>query len=234
VAIARTTYTAGTLTDQVGNATSGTLTSYSFDPAGGDFVVLALGGWRSSAATMSFTASVGGVAATPLGSMQYGGDNPIYNAFFQFLVVQGVTTGLKTIAGSWAASANSVPHIRMAALAYSGVASYGGLQSTGGTESGTTVSQTVNTATNDMIVQMFMHEPLSGGTMSGYNQTSLVDPYDCGTHAQGILGQAAAGGSTVTFTAVRGSAAHYLETAFNLIPSGSGPAPTKSNMFLVM
>jgi len=232
MAISRMASSAGVLTDVTSNATAGALTSFSFNPGTGSFVVLGVGGWRDSTATMTFTPTIGGVTPAAVGPVVYGTDAPLGNSFFQWWVLAGVSSGAKTIAANWASSANSQPKIRIAALAYSGVGSYSGLIQTGGSEIGTALSQTVPTALGNVVAQMFMQEPAFGGTLSGYNQTPIINPFDTGLHGQGILGEAVAGGSSVTFTAVRGGGANYLESAFNMVPTES--AALKSNMFLVI
>lgn len=218
-----------------GLASSGSLPSSSFDPGSGDCVIMALHGQRAAAVSMSFTPTLGGVSMTAQGSVIYGNGSTSFNTFFQWWVLTGVSSGSKTIGGGWSSSSGSSPTIRTSILSYSGVGSIAGPQTVTGTEAGTALSQVVTSAINDMIVQCFIHEPISSTPVSSYNQTQLLT-LDTDTHCQGVVGQALASSTSTTFTAVRSSGANYLETALVLTPGGGGPPPptNTSSMFLVM
>jgi hypothetical protein len=78
-----------------------------------------------------------------------------------------------------------------------------------GTEAGTTMTQPVNSAPNEMVVQMFA---TASGPITAYNQTSRF------TSANGFLIGDAPGAAAISFTAIRASGVDYAGLAVRLTP----------------
>lgn len=218
-----------------GSTTGGSLPSFSFDPGVGDFMVLSIAGYRSSSATLSFTPTINGVSPVAAGPVEWSNNTNTSNSSFQqFFVLTGQTSGAKTIAGNWSGNSGfASPKLKVAALSYSGVDSYGGFASTGGSASGTSMSQTLSSAAGRVIVQHFMVDVLStADDTTGYNQEQIF-AWETGANGNGVLGQAD-GAPSVTFSATRGvDGADWLTAAFELVPPDAGVGGA-SNMMMVM
>ena len=195
---------------------TGDLPTFSFDPGDGNFVIVAVAGYRTANILMTFAPTVDGAAMTAVGPVIYANNNYGSSGHFQWFVLSGVSAGSKTIAGTWSADGTGAPRFRVVALSYRDVASYQGLVQDGGSELGTALSQTFSSSTGRIIVQSFFHE--AAGQIGSYNQSPIINPVDCSTAFNGIIGQAA-GAATVTFTGLRNGGNSYLETGFELIPT---------------
>ena len=94
-------------------------------------------------------------------------------------------------------------------VSYAQVSAFGPVSSVFGTEAGTSLTQTVNSATNEMVVQMFA---TASGSITGYSQSPRY------ASANGLLIGDAPGAASVSFTATRAASVDYAGLAVRLTP----------------
>jgi hypothetical protein len=158
------------------------------------------------------TVTYGGTAMTSLGVVGLNNAvlsalNGIYHEFFGLLnPPTGVQTVSLTVARTGALSIN----IEGCSVSYAGVSEFVSVPPVAGTEAGTSLSQTVSSAVNEMVVQMFTTE---SGAITGYNQTLRFD----GGASGPVIGDAQ-GAASVSFTASRATGVDYAGLAVRLKP----------------
>jgi hypothetical protein len=202
------------------SATSGALPTFTITVADGACVVVPVFGYRTQSEEITLSVTCDGVAMTKVNPVPAMGNNVDVDAanasFLQYFILEDVIGGDNDIVVSWSAPAAVTPTISALANSWTGVDSWAGYSADGGTESGTTMSQTVVSATGRIVLQAFAHEPLSGGTtVSAYNQTKIAD-LSGGTFGQAVFGWAP-GAAVVNFTATRNSSVDYSKSAFQLV-----------------
>jgi hypothetical protein len=89
------------------------------------------------------------------------------------------------------------------------VSAFGPATSVAGNATGTSLSQTVSSAVNEMVVQMFS----ASGAIGSYNQTVRLND-----EANGFVIGDAPGATTVAFTATCAAGVDYAESALRLTP----------------
>lgn len=233
MAIAYEAIGAGVIDYDAGGTNSGTISHSHPGADGPDGIVVALvGGFRSLSQTVSHnTVTYGGNNMTAL--TQVWGNNVDPEAvsdsgWFQFFYLLDPPSGSQTVQYSYSmATAPLTLDLCANTISFTGVDSVGSLSSIGGTETGTALSMTYNSAAGRVVVQAFMQEWST--TINDYSQTQRF-AIDSGGSYNAMLGTAP-GGATVGFTATRTSGADYAGMAFDLIPSGAGGANTAGNFF---
>ncbi len=202
------------------DATSGVLPTLVLTGAYADGLcaVVAVMGYRNDSETITLAVTCGGIDMEPVGGPSMGNAvalNASNASFLQFFVLLGAPAGEQDVVVSWTATGTTDPHMSAVAATYTGVQSFTAQVSHGGTESGTALEQVVISAPGRLVIQAFVHEPLSGSAITGYNQTQRA-ALNGGSNAQAVVGDAL-GASTVTFAATRTSGADYSATAFQLV-----------------
>jgi hypothetical protein len=206
---------AGNTDSGVGNAT----TSWSHT-ASGDFRAVVVGlRWAHSAFVPNVTptraATYGGVPMESLGviglnNAQLTGTNGTYHEFFG---LPDPPAGAQTVSVSVDRTGATSLNIEGCSVSYTQVSALDSpASSVAGTEAGTSLSQMVTSAVNEMVVQMFT---AASGPINGYSQR----PRYTGT-ANGIgfvIGDAP-GAPSVLFTATRADGADYAGLAVRLAP----------------
>ncbi|MGE5696744.1 MAG: hypothetical protein ACM4D3_16385 [Candidatus Sericytochromatia bacterium] len=160
------------------------------------------------------TATYGGATMQSLGvfglnNVSLTAVNGVYHEFFRLLNPpagpQAVSIAVSRSGASINISGNSVSYVE--------VSVFGPVSSVAGSEAGTSLPpqpQTVSSATNETVVQMFN---TASGAITGYNQTLRVDD-----GANGFVIGDAPGAATVTFTANRAAGVDYAGLAVRLMP----------------
>lgn len=115
----------------------------------------------SSQSGNALTVKVGSTSMTQLGSFFSFGPT-VYMSLWELL---NPPTGAQTIAVSGAGAANAGNSV-----SYNNVSGFGTVATNSG--SGTTASQSITSATGQMVFQMFAYGGSAGQTFSAYNQTS--------------------------------------------------------------
>jgi hypothetical protein len=165
--------------------------------------------------TPARTATYGGTPMTSLGVI--GLNNAaltdvngtfIYHEFFGLLTPP---TGAQTVSLS-VNRAGAAVTVDGCSVSYVRVSAFGSVSSVYGTEPGTSLAQTVSSAINEVVVQMFN---TASGTISGYNQASRYN--DQANNVGFVVGDAP-GSSSVPFAASRADAADYAGLAVRLTP----------------
>lgn len=216
--------------------TGGNLPSFSFDPGAGSFVVVMIGGYRSSSATLTFNPTLAGVSMSPVGPVEWSNNTNTSNSCYQqWFIASSVSSGSKSVAGTWSGNGGfASPRTRVIAFSFSDVSTHTGFTSTGGSASGTGLSQTFSSSPGNVVVQCYMQDSLSStDQITDYNGWPIVYPFDAGANGQGAVGYLP-GAASVTFTASRLSGADWLTSAFQLVPVGEAPPENTSNMMMVM
>lgn len=200
------------------NTTSGTSLSItgSHTPLTADNVVLVPIYFSSSAtsvlSSINRTVNYGLQGMSSLGAVV---DPHNTQTWVEFFVLFG-PVGAQTITAN-ISSVNTLNFLVGSSRSYSGVGSVGTVTSTGAINANP--SQTVTSATNDMIVQVFT-AVASGITLSSYNKTQRYNSGTFNSTQVFLLGDAA-GASSVTFTATASTliSERYVGVAVNLLPS---------------
>jgi hypothetical protein len=171
--------------------------------------------WGTNPTNLAVSATFGGTSMTSAGTPVYMNNvTGATSARLDFFYILNPASGANTVAVF--VTANQAVEVNYATVSAAGVGSVGGYTSAFGTETGTTLSLPVTSATNRLIVQAFMHE--SNVAIGSYNQTKDQDLAFVWGNSQSIVGHAA-GAATVTFTATRASGVDYCEAAAQFIPA---------------
>lgn len=172
-------------------------------------------GLATPGATPTRTANYGGTAMTSLGVLGLNNaaltdfGNAVYQEFFGLL---DPPTGAQTISVTVNRPGIETVTIAGCSASYTGVTGFGAVTSVFGTEAGTSLAQTVNSAVNEMVVQMFS---TATGTVTGYNQTVR---FDGSANGIGFVIGDAPGAPSVSFTASRAGGVDYAGQAVRLAP----------------
>lgn len=212
-----TTYTS------VSSQTSGSYETYQINCSGDHRMgVVICSGYRSTNVDISLAVTWGGVSMSSF-PICYGNAGPgtlvgTTSSFAQFFYLADPATGSQDVVTTWSSASSSGSFVLTSmATSWTGVGGVGSHSYEFGTETGTSLSMTVSSATGRVIVQHFEHEPTSGGTrIADYNQTHIAHTRT-GAISQGLLGYAV-GDSSVTFTATRASGVDYVEQAIQFLP----------------
>lgn len=202
------------------SVSSGSMTGFAFDPALGADVIIAVHGYRTQGEQIILAPTYGGVAVEEVTPMVMGNAaavNATNASFIQFFRVPGASVDgtSKLVDVNWSAAASVTLTLSVFAMSWTGVDAIGSVFYAGGTETGTTLEQTVVSAPGRIIVQSFGHETISATAIGGYNQTTRT-AVPTNANASAIIGTAE-GASSVTFAATRTSGADYFEVAFELV-----------------
>jgi hypothetical protein len=129
----------------------------------------------------------------------------VYEEFFGF---RNPPTGAQTVSVTVDRTASNLS-FEACSVSYAQVSSFVPAPAVSGTESGTTMTQPVNSAMNEMVVQMFA---TASGSITAYNQTLRF------TSTNGLLIGDAPGAAAISFTATRASGVDYAGLAVRLTP----------------
>jgi hypothetical protein len=157
------------------------------------------------------TVTYGGTTMQSLGVVGLAGEatNAVAAVFVEFFGVRNPASGAQTISVTVARGASSVS-LEACSISYAQVSGFGPPTTpVSGTEAGTSMTQPVSSAANEMVVQMF---GTASGAITGYSQTPRF------TSANGLLVGDAPGAATISFTASRASGADYAGVAVRLTP----------------
>jgi hypothetical protein len=160
--------------------------------------------------TPTRTVTYGGVAMQSLGVRGLNDEavnafSGVYEEFFGF---RNPPTGAQTVSVTLDRTASNLS-FEACSVSYAQVSSFVPAPPVSGTEPGTTMTQPVNSAMNEMVVQMFA---TASGSITAYNQTPRF------TSANGLLIGDAPGATAVSFTATRASGVDYAGLAVRLTP----------------
>ena len=160
--------------------------------------------------TPTRTVTYDGVTMTSLGVR--GLDDEAINSFsgvYQELFgLRNPPTGAQTVSVTVDRTASNLS-FEACSVSYAQVSSFVPASPVSGTEAGTTMTQPVNSAPNEMVVQMFA---TASGSITAYNQTSRF------TSANGFLIGDAPGAAAISFTANRATGVDYAGLAVRLTP----------------
>lgn len=203
-----------------GSGTNSATTTWSHT-ASGDFSAIVVGLWWahtgffSPSGTPTRTATYGGTPMTSLGVV--GLNNAaltdingtfMYHEFFGLL---NPPTGAQSVSLSVDRAGASIT-IEGCSVSYIAVSAFGSVSPDSGTEAGTSLAQTVSSAVNEMVVQMFT---TASGAITNYNQTLRFDGV---TNGIGFVIGDAPGAASVPFTASRADGVDYAGLAVRLTP----------------
>jgi hypothetical protein len=157
------------------------------------------------------TATYGGTAMASLGVIGLNNTplNALTGSYQEFFGLLDPPAGAQTV--SVTVSRNGAISVAVAAssVSYLEVSAFGPAASVAGSEAGTSLSQTVNSAVNEMVVHMFS----ASGVIGSYNQMVRFND-----EANGFVIGDAPGAASVSFTATRASGVDYAGSALRLTP----------------
>jgi len=134
--------------------------------------------------------------------------NAFSGVYEEFFGLRNPPTGAQTVSVTVDRTASNLS-FEACSVSYAQVSSFVPAPPVSGTESGTTMAQPVNSAVNEMVVQMFA---TASGSITAYNQTPRY------TSANGLLIGDAPGAAAISFTATRASGVDYAGLAARLTP----------------
>lgn len=174
------------------------------------------GGFLPPSGTPTRTATFGGTPMTSLGAV---GLNNVpltsINGTFVFHELFGLLnppTGPQTVSLSVGRPGAAEINVQACSLSYTAVSAFGSVSTDFGTEAGTSLSQDVIAAVNEVVVQMFTTD---SGPITGYSQTLRVD--GVADDFAFVTGDAP-GAASVPFTATRVGGVDYAGLAVRLTP----------------
>ena len=168
--------------------------------------------WSQTAGvgTPTRTVTYGAGAMQSLGAR--GLNNEALNAFSgvyeEFFGLRNPPTGAQTVSVTVDRTASNLS-LEACSVSYAQVSAFAAAPPVSGTEAGTTMTQPVNSAMNEMVVQMFA---TASGSITAYNQTTRF------TSANGLLIGDAPGAAAISFTATRSTGVDYAGLAVRLTP----------------
>jgi hypothetical protein len=173
------------------------------------------GNFASGNGTPTRTVTYGGSAMASLGVIGLNGA-PLANfngtfVFHEFFGLIAPPAGPQTVTATVARN-NTTINLEGNSVSYRTVSAFGPVTPVAGSEAGTALTQNVNAAEYEAVVQMFTTR--SGG-ITGYNQTVRYDSSSTGIDL--VIGEAA-GAITVAFTATRSTGVDYAGLAVRLLP----------------
>lgn len=156
------------------------------------------------------TVTYGGVTMQSLGVRGLAGEatNAIAAEFVEFFGIRNPSAGAQTVSVTVARGASSLS-FEACSVSYANVSAFVATTPVSGNEAGTSMTQPVNSAVNEMVVQMFGTET---GAVTGYTQTPRH------ISANGLLIGDAPGAPAISFTANRAGGANYAGVAVRLTP----------------
>jgi hypothetical protein len=217
--------------DAIG-AGSGSAAFYSSSPltfsstvTAGD-TVLCVVGYINEANNSALTVSYGGQSMTQIGSAVSIGTSAPWYTFISMFYLANAAGGARTVTITPSVSATSGAKANI--VSYTGVGSVGSLQSATG--NGSSLSQTVTSATGHLVVQGF-YQPFDTSAIASYNQTTRWNSIANGWTTALVIGEAA-GASSVSFTASgsNGTSNIYGGVAVDLTPATVGKPISVSAM----
>jgi hypothetical protein len=160
--------------------------------------------------TPARTVTYGPVAMTSLGVRGLNDEaiNAFSGVYEEFFGLRNPPTGTQTVSVTVDRTASNLS-CEACSVSYAQVSSFVGAPAVSGTEAGTTMTQPVNSAPNEMVAQMFA---TASGPITAYNQTLRF------TSTNGFLIGDAAGAAAISFTATRASGVDYAGLAVRLTP----------------
>lgn len=209
--------------DSSGSVTNDTLPTVNATvPAGTQFMLLSLAGYKSSSATVTFTITANGGAYTftAYGSTTYANNDSGSNqSWQQWFYLANPPTGTVSIEISRTATGSVTLDVQAFARYYQNVNSISNHTVEAGTESGTSMSISFNSTTAGAMVVCAMGADNFSSTeyLTDFNgdnklwaEPSTETSVACGDRR---------GGTTVSFTATRQNGYDYYETVVELIPA---------------
>jgi hypothetical protein len=134
--------------------------------------------------------------------------NAISGVYEEFFGLRNPPTGAQTVSVTVDRPVTSLS-VEACSVSYAQVSGFGLVSSVSGTESGTSLTQTVNSAANEMVVQMFA---TASGSVAAYSQSSRF------ASTTGLLIGDAPGAAAISFTATRATGVDYAGLAVRLTP----------------
>ena len=191
-------------------------------PAGTDFLLISLAGYKSSSATVTFTVTVNGGAqtVTAVGSPVYANNNSGANqSWQQWFSLASPPTGTVSLEISRTATGFVTLDVQGFARYYQNVASITNLTNETGTESGSSMSISFNSTTAGAIVVCAMGADNFSSTeyLTDFNGDNALWAEPAGDTSVACGDRR--GGTTVSFTATRQDGYDYYETVVELIPA---------------
>jgi hypothetical protein len=210
-------------TGNTGSGTSGSATTTWTHTASGDSRAVVVGlRWQHNGGPVSppnkTPVRTVTYASTPMTSLDVIGLN---NAnltdingtytYHEFFGLVNPPTGAQTVSLSVSREGAGPVSVDGCSVSYTGVSVFGSVSKDAGTNANTSLTQTVSSGVNEMVVQMFT----TAGTITGYSQT---ERYRHAANGIGIVIGDAAGASSVPFTANRSGGGDYASLAVRLTP----------------
>ena len=160
--------------------------------------------------TPTRTVTYGAVAMQSLGFRGLNDDaiNAFNGVYEELFGLRNPPTGAQTVSVTVDRTASNLS-FEACSISYAQVSNFGLVSSVFGTESGTSMTQQVNSAINEMVLQMF---GTASGPITGYSQTLRF------TSANGLLIGDAPGAAAISFAATRASGVDYAGLALRLTP----------------
>ncbi len=134
--------------------------------------------------------------------------NAFSGVYEELFGLRNPPTGGQTISVTVDRTASNLS-LQACSVSYAKVSGFGLVSSVFGTEAGTSLTQTVISAVNEMVVQMFA---TASGSITGYNQSSRY------ASANGLLIGDAPGAAAISFAATRADGVDYAGLAVRLTP----------------
>ena len=134
--------------------------------------------------------------------------NAFSGVYEEFFGLRNPPTGAQTVSVTVDRTASNLS-FEACSVSYAQVSAFVPAPPVSGTEAGTTMTQPVNSAMNEMVVQMFA---TASGSITAYNQTPRF------TSANGLLIGDAPGAAAISFTATRATGVDYAGLAVRLTP----------------
>lgn len=192
-------------------------------PAGTDFLLISLAGYKSSSAIVTFTVTVNGGAqtVTAVGSPVYANnDSGANQSWQQWFALANPPTGTVSLEISRTATGFVTLDVQTFARYYQNVASITNLTNETGTESGSSMSISFNSTTAGAIVVCAMGADNFSSTqyLTDFNGDNALWAEPAGGDTSVACGDRR-GGTTVSFTATRQGGYDYYETVVELIPT---------------
>jgi hypothetical protein len=157
------------------------------------------------------TVTYGGTAMASLGVIGLNNTalNALTGSYQELFGLLDPPAGAQTVSVTVSRNGAISVAVTASSVSYLEVSAFGPATSVAGNATGTSLSQTVSSAVNEMVVQMFS----ASGAIGSYNQTVRLND-----EANGFVIGDAPGATTVAFTATCAAGVDYAESALRLTP----------------
>ena len=190
-----------------------------FTATTGNLVLCHVIGYKSSASSITMSATYGGAAMSAT-DMAFGNGSNSSNTSYSIWFWIFTTSSGQNIVISDSTPGFATPYIAVQSWAFSNVSSVANYAWEGGTETGTAMSITITgTTPGSIVLNSMVQEVGSGGATapSSHSATTFLEDFFPITYCAGVVGGTSGGGDK-TFTAVRESGADYHESVIELLP----------------